>query len=309
MKSIIKIGTRGSALALYQAEVVRSKLKECFPLVGFEFVKIRTKGDMIRRGAIEEIGPGIFTREIEEALLAKEIDLAVHSAKDLASELPEGFLIGAVLTREDSRDCLVARGGMTLKQLSSGARVGTSSLRRKAQLKKLRPDLEFCEMRGNVDTRVKKIEQGEMDALVIAYAGLKRLGLAKCATEIFDPEIFLPQAGQGALAVEMRASDSEACELTKPLNDELSAVCVSAERGFLKRIEGGCQVPAGIFSKVENKTIRLKGAIFSLDGEHEVTNRVSGTLSEAERLGIRLAEQLLESGGKEILEEIRNAQK
>ena len=218
MKSIIKIGTRGSALALYQAEVVRSKLKECFPLAGFEFVKIRTKGDMIRRGAIEEIGPGIFTREIEEALLAKEIDLAVHSAKDLASELPEGLLIGAVLTREDSRDCLVARGGTTLKELSSGAKVGTSSLRRKAQLRKLRPDLEFCEMRGNVDTRVKKIEQGELDAMVIAYAGLKRLGLAKCATEIFDPEIFLPQAGQGALAVEMRASDSEACELTKPLN-------------------------------------------------------------------------------------------
>ena len=309
MKSSVRIGTRGSKLALYQAELVRFKLKQFHPSCEFELVQIHTKGDLTKRGAIDTSGPGMFTREIEEALLRKEIDLAVHSAKDLASELPEGLSIAAVLTREDSRDCLVAHKGAKLKGLNAGAKVGTSSLRRKAQLKKLRPDLQFCEMRGNVDTRVKKIEQGEFDAMVIAYAGLKRLKLTQCASEIFDPEIFLPQAGQGALAVEIRSNDSRAEELAKPLHDELSGICLSAERSFLKQLEGGCQVPAGIFSKLENKTIWLKGSIFSIDGDREITNSVSGTLAEAERLGRDLANQLLASGGAEILEEIRNAKK
>lgn len=307
MKPTVKIGTRGSRLALYQAELVRSQLKKSFPSVEFGLVKIQTQGDAVRRGAIEIIGPGIFTREIEEALLRKTIDLAVHSAKDLASELPEGLSIGAVLPREDSRDCLVARGGRKLNELSPGAKVGTSSLRRKAQLGKLRSDLEFLEMRGNVDTRVKKIERGDFDAMVIACAGLNRLGLAGYASEIFDPEIFLPQAGQGALAVEIRSGDARVRELAASLNDELSAVCVSAERSFLKRLAGGCQVPAGIFSKIENKSIRLKGAVYSLDGEREVIHLVSGSLNKAEELGLQLAEKLLISGGAEILEEIRNA--
>jgi hydroxymethylbilane synthase len=307
MKSTVKIGTRGSALALYQSELVRSELKKFFPLIKFELVKIRTKGDAVRRGALLDIGPGIFTREIEEALLRREIDLAVHSAKDLASVLPEGLLIGAILKRDDSRDCLVARGKKNLRELAASAKIGTSSLRRKAQLKRLRPDLEFRDMRGNVDTRMEKIKQGELDAMVIAYAGLKRLGLGHYATDIFDPEIFLPQAGQGALAVEMRADDSKACEIVKPLNDELSAICIFGERSFLKRIEGGCQVPAGIHSQAEGQTIRLKGAIFSLDGEREAKNSVSGPLKEADELGHQLAETLLTSGGAEILEEIRNA--
>ena len=305
MKSPIRIGTRGSTLALYQAELARAKLKESFPLVEFEFVRIRTKGDMIRRGAVGSLGPGIFTREIEEALLRSEVDLAVHSAKDLASELPEGLVIGAVLTREDPRDCLVARGGLTLETLERGARIGTSSLRRKAQLKKLRRDLEILEMRGNVDTRLKKIEGGDFDGMVIAHAGLKRLGLTNLVTQIFEEEVFLPQAGQGAIAVEIRKEDSEIQELVKPLNDETSFARISAERSFLRCLEGGCQVPVGICSKIEGDVLFLKGAIFALEGDREVSDTLSDLRSVAEQTGALLAQKLLEAGGREILDEIR----
>ena len=306
MRSSIKIGTRGSKLALYQAEVVRSKLKASFPLLEFEFVKIHTKGDMIRRGAISSIGPGIFTREIEEALLANEIDIAVHSAKDLATELPGGLEIGAVLTREDPRDCLVARQGNTLEELKRGAKIGTSSLRRKAQLKKMRPDLEICELRGNVDTRLKKVEEGNYDGIVIAYAGLKRLGLSNVVTQIFEEDRFLPQAGQGALAVETRKGDSEIREFVKSLNHEPTFVRVLAERSFLGRLEGGCQVPAGVCSKIESNVLTLKGAIFSLEGDRNVTDAVSGSVSEGEKIGVNLAQKLLDAGGSEILKAVRN---
>lgn len=307
MKSLIKIGTRGSKLAFYQAEVVRCKLKELLPLLEFEFVKIRTKGDMIRRQAIGTIGPGIFTREIEEALLENRIDLAVHSAKDLATELPQGLEIGAVLNREDPRDCLVAREGRTLEQLKQGARIGTSSLRRRAQLKKLRPDLEICEMRGNVDTRLKKIEEGQFDGLVIAHAGLKRLGLANFVTEVFEEDMFLPQAGQGAIAVEIRSGDLEIEELTKPLNHAPTFARVLAERSFLHRLEGGCQIPVGVSSKVEGDRLTLKGAIFSLGGDQTVSDVMSGPVSDAAKAGTMLAEKLLQSGGDEILKAIRGA--
>lgn len=306
---MIKIGTRASKLALYQAELVRAKLKSLFPLLEFEFVRIRTKGDMIRRGAIGSIGPGIFTREIENALLAKEIDLAVHSAKDLASELPKGLMLGAILEREDPRDCLVARQKQTFDQLRPGAKIGTSSLRRKAQLKHLRRDLEIVDIRGNVDTRIKKVETGVCDALVVAHAGLKRLGLTNAVTQVFDAETLFPQAGQGALAVEIREGDSEAAELTRLLNHPVSFQTVGAERGFLRRLEGGCQVPAGIFSKVEGNALSLKGAIFSLEGDQAVVASMSGAVSEAETLGTTLADQLLKSGGAEILKAIREGVK
>jgi len=307
MKSLIKIGTRGSKLALYQAEVVQVKLKTLFRLLECEFVKIHTKGDMIRHAAIESIGPGIFTHEIEEALLAEEIDIAVHSAKDLATELPEGLEIGAMLMREDARDCLVAREGKKLSQLDHGARIGTSSLRRRAQLRKLRPDLEILEMRGNVDTRLKKIEQGKYDGIVLAHAGLKRLGLASSVTEVFEEENFLPQAGQGALAVEVRKGDLEIQELIKPLNHEPTFQRVSAERSFLRRLEGGCQIPAGVSSKIKGDVLTLKGAIFSLEGNLEVIDTLSGSVSEGEKTGVDLAEKLLRAGGDKILKAIRNA--
>ena len=305
MKSLIKIGTRGSKLALYQAELVRSKLKESFPLVGFELVKIKTSGDMIRRGAIGTIGPAIFTREIEDALLGGEVDLGVHSAKDLATDLPQALEIGAVLSREDSRDCLVACQGQTLETLPQGARIGTSSLRRRAQLKKLRRDLEIIEMRGNIDTRLKKIEEASYDGMVIAYAGLKRLGLTNFVTQIFEEDQILPQAGQGAVAVEIRANDSETLELVRSVNHEPSRVCVSAERSFLRCLEGGCQIPAGVSSKIEGNLLSLRGAIFSLEGEREFSDTTTGLVSEGEKIGAMLAQKLLEAGGRDLLKEIR----
>ena len=305
MRSPVKIGTRGSPLALYQAEMVRSKLKGFFPLIEFELVKIRTKGDMIRRGTAGTIGERIFTHEIEQALLAKEIDLAVHSAKDLATELPQGLEIGAVCEREDPRDCLVAHEGMTLQKLGEGARIGTSSLRRKSQLKKLKPDLEIVESRGNIETRLGKVKEGHCDGVVLAYAGLKRLGLANLVTEVFDESIFLPQAGQGAIAVEIRQNDPEMSELVRLLNHSPTFYHVLAERSFLGRLEGGCQVPVGIASKLEGDTLTLKGGIFSLEGDREISASLSGPLSEAQKIGIALADKLLTSGGREILETIR----
>ena len=309
MKSPVKIGTRGSKLALYQSEIVQSKLKASFPSLECEFVKIRTKGDIIQRGAIDSIGPGIFTREIEEALLSGEIDLAVHSAKDLATELPEGLEIGAVLMREDPRDCLVAREGKTLKELPRGAKIGTSSLRRRAQVKRLRPDLETLELRGNVDTRLRKVKEGEYDGIVIAHAGLKRLGLGDAVTEVFEEDYFLPQAGQGALAIEIRKGNQEIKELVKSVNHEPAFIQVSAERSFLRRLEGGCQIPAGVTSKLEANKLTLKGAIFSLEGDRVVMDAIAGSVSEAEKLGRDLAEKLIKAGGNEILKAIRNGTK
>ena len=309
MKSLIKIGTRGSKLALCQTELIASKLKVHFPFLQIELVKIHTKGDKVQHSNFEALGPGVFTREIENALLNGEVDLAVHSAKDLATELPEGLVLGAVSEREDSRDCLVTREAKTLKTLPRGARIGTSSLRRRAQLKKLRPDLEILDIRGNVDTRLKKINDGDYDGMVVAYAGLKRLGLSNVVTEVFDEENFLPQAGQGALAVQIRKGDRESQELVKPINHETSYFRILAERSFLRRLQGGCQVPAGVTSKIEKEVIHLKATIFSADGKHSVTDVGSDSISNLEKTGILLAEKLLRNGGEEILKLVRDEQK
>ncbi len=306
MKSQIKIGTRTSKLALYQAELVRSQLIQAHPGLQVEIVKIKTTGDLVHNRPIEDLGPGIFTREIEKALLDREIDLAVHSAKDMATNLPEGLEIGAVLEREDPCDCLVSRGGIKLQDLPKGARIGTSSLRRRAQLKRLRGDLEISEIRGNVDTRIRKIEAGEYDGMVIALAGLKRLTLHHYASEIFSQDQFLPQAGQGALAIEIRTGDLEIQKLIAPLNDSETMIALRAERSFLREIEGGCQVPAGISTKQENGTLTLTGGIFSPTEDRQVRKSVSGASEDAETLGKNLAQLILKFGGAEILDEIRN---
>ena len=305
MKSPIKIGTRGSPLALYQAELIRAKLKVSYPLVEFELVKIHTKGDMIRRGSVAQIGERIFTHEIEQALLKKEIDLGVHSAKDLAAVLPEGLELAAVSEREDSRDCLVARNKMILNQLSPGAKVGTSSLRRKAQIRKLRSDLEIIEIRGNVETRLRKVKEGACDAVALAYAGLRRLGLSNKASQIFDEDEILPQAGQGIIGVEIRSNDSEMKEFVRPINHQLTYFRALAERGFLARLQGGCQVPVGVSSKIEGNLLFMRGAIFSLEGDRSVSDTASGALDQPAGVGIILAEKLLSQGGREILESIR----
>lgn len=305
MRSPIKIGTRGSPLALYQAELVRVRLRSLYPMYSFEIVKIHTKGDMIRRGSAGSIGERIFTHEIEQALLRNEIDFGVHSAKDLSTELPEGLELSAVLEREDARDCLVASKKKKLSEFPQGAKIGTSSLRRKAQIMKLRSDLEIVDFRGNIETRIKKVEEGFCDGAVLAYAALKRIGLTNFVSEVFDENIFLPQASQGAIAVESRLEDLEVKEMTFSLNHVPSYLRVLAERSFLGRLQGGCQVPVGVWAKIENESVSIYGAIFSLDGKQEIRSKRSGKLDEVELLGKQLAEELLSSGGKEILEQIR----
>jgi hydroxymethylbilane synthase len=309
MSSLIRIGTRGSKLALYQAELIQTKLKSLFPSLEFELVKIRTTGDQVKHARFGELGPGIFTREIEQALLQGNVDLAVHSAKDLATELPKGLQLGAVLEREDPRDCLVSGGKKKLSELSEGAKIGTSSLRRIAQLKRMRSDLVLCEMRGNIDTRIRKIEDGEFDGMVLACAGLKRLGLSNYVSEIFDEDRCLPQAGQGALAIQIRKEDMEIESLAAPLNHKLSYLRILAERSFLRRLQGGCQLPVGVATHIEGDTIVIKGGIFSWRGTQEVKDSVSGALLKGEALGGELAEKLLGQGGAQILKEIRDDKK
>jgi len=308
MKSEFRIGTRGSKLALYQAELVKAKLVENFPLVQFTLVRIKTSGDMIRRSTPSPFSTKrVYTQEIEEALEKKEIDLAVHSAKDLAVELPAGLGIGAVLEREDPRDCLISREGKKLGELPLGARVGTSSIRRRLQLLRHHPELVVEEIRGNVDTRLKKLEEGIVDALVLAYAGLKRLGLTSSVTEVFLEEKFYPAPCQGAIVVESRTEDTELKEVIKPLNDPESAFRVACERAFLRRLEGGCQLPCGISTRVAegDPKVTAAGILFSLDGSRWAEAKLEAAFEKPEAIGVRLAEEVLAQGGNEIIQQMR----
>jgi len=305
MSSPVRIGTRGSKLAMVQALLVESRIKKMFPDVKIEIIKIKTKGDAVQQGAISSIGRGIFTREIEEALLRREIDLAVHSAKDLETELPKGLIIGAVLEREDARDCLITLDRRKFNDLPREAKIGTSSLRRKAQLLHVRPDLNVVDLRGNVDTRLKKLESGEFEGIVMAAAGIKRLGLSALITEILDETKMLPQAAQGAIALEIRSDDSNMQAMMKTINHEKSFLQTEAERAFLRTLHGGCQIPVGIKSDLNEKNFHIKAAVFSLDGKKAVRNELSGPKEKAKELGVQLAEKLLLQGAREILEEIR----
>lgn len=305
MNSAVRIGTRGSSLAMYQANLVKLQLEKAYPGLQIELVKIKTKGDANQQGAIASIGRGIFTREIEEALLRREVDLAVHSAKDLETELPKGLTIGAVLEREDARDCLITLDRRKFGDLPRKAKIGTSSLRRKAQLLHLRPDFNVADLRGNVDTRVKKLESGEFEAIVMAAAGIKRLGLSSLITEILDDSKMLPQAAQGAIAVELRQGDQKARDLVKLINHEKSFLQAEAERAFLRTLHGGCQIPVGVKSDFNQTHFHMKAAVFSLDGKKAVRNELSGPREKAKELGIQLAEKLLSQGAREILEDVR----
>src|SRR5947207_11576869 len=245
----LRIGTRGSPMALYQANLVRDRLVAAHPTLAeagaLEIVPIRTTGDREQRRLLAEIGgKGLFTKEIEEALLDRRVDLAVHSLKDMETHLPAGLEIGCILPRDDPRDALVSRNGAPLAQLAQGARVGTASLRRTAQLLRSRPDLAIVPIRGNVDTRLDKLAAGEVDVLVLALCGLERLGKAAAATEILSPEQMLPAVGQGALAIECRAADAGLRQLLAPLNDAASAACVTAERAMRAALDGSCRTPS-----------------------------------------------------------------
>jgi len=299
---VIRIGTRGSRLARWQADAVHRLLAKSHPGRRFELVLVSTAGDRDTGRPLSSFGGvGVFVKEIENALLGGRIDLAVHSLKDLPSAQPDGLRIGAVLPREDPRDAFVARAVRALEGLPQGARVGTSSVRRRAQLLHLRPDVQVVPIRGNVPTRVRKLEEEKLDGVILARAGLVRLGMGDAITEALSPTIMLPAPGQGAIAVEIRAEDGEVAEMLRPLHDERTARCVAAERAVMRGVGGGCHAPVGALATVEDARLALEAVVASPDGRMLVRRSASGAADEADSLGLALARELLEHGGEDIL--------
>ncbi|MBM4350258.1 MAG: hydroxymethylbilane synthase [Deltaproteobacteria bacterium] len=301
----LRIGTRASQLALFQANWVKEKLEQAHSPLRGTLVKIKTTGDKIQDVPLAKIGgKGLFVKEIEEALLAKKIDLAVHSIKDVPTEFPEGLHLSAITKREDPRDAFISREGISLKELPQGAKIGTSSLRRQAQLLHSRGDLELIPLRGNLDTRLKKLNTLGIDGIVLACAGLKRLGLDEKITEILPIDISLPAIGQGALGIETRVGDKEVEEKIRFLNDPDSSIAITAERAFLKRLGGGCQVPIAAFGRIMDPVLQIDGLVGTIDGKRLIRHRIEGPIERAEALGVELAEILLKKGAGEILEEV-----
>lgn len=326
----LRIGTRGSALALWQANYVRDELARRHG-VAAELVRIHTSGDKMQsasvaqRGAqeiaqsgaevgaqsgiqaIDQIGAeggakGIFIKELEDALLAGTVDLAVHSMKDVPTETPAGLVFAAITRREDPRDCLISRSNRSLKGLPAGARVGTSSIRRQAQLRRARPDLVIADLRGNVDTRLKKLAAGAFDAIVLAVAGVNRLGVSDKVTQIFKQDVMLPAVGQGALGIEARSNDPATIALAASLDHAETHSCVAAERALLRELEGGCQVPLGAWSRITAAgELEIEAGVFSPDGAEAVRSADRGAVGDAEAIGVRLGRALIEAGAGKIL--------
>jgi hydroxymethylbilane synthase len=303
----LRIGTRGSVLARWQAESVR---KQLFQLTGreAEIVLIKTSGDKMQQATLTQSGEkGIFIKELEEALLEETIDLAVHSVKDIPTDTPGRLFFPAVCRRDDVRDCLVSHRGTLLADLKPGARVGTSSLRRQAQLLHFRPDLDLRDLRGNVDTRLRKVESGEYDAIVLAKAGLDRLGWSQKIAETLSTEISLPAVGQGAIAIEARVKDQEAAEILGKLDDEETRTVIIAERALLAALQGGCQVPLGAWARRERGELVIEAVVCSVDGVHYVRQKLTGPAGQAAELGQQLAQMLVDGGARDILEEVYRA--
>ena len=299
--TLLRLGTRKSKLALWQANFVKEKLEALGCEV--EIVPIATTGDKILDAPLAKIGgKGLFVKEIENALLAGEIDLAVHSLKDVPITIPEGLTLSAITEREEPYDVLISRNGKKLEELPSGAVVGTSSLRRQVQIKRRRRDLKVEILRGNVDTRLRKLKEGLYDAIVLAYAGVKRMGLSGEISQVLED--FIPAVGQGSLAIETRAEDGRVINFVKVLNHEESLLRAVCERAFLRELQGGCQVPIGAYAWIEGDRIKIKGFISDLEGERFLEGYEEGSLQEAEEVGKRLAQRLLREGGEEILKEI-----
>lgn len=302
------IGSRGSELALWQTHFVKEKLETFFPEINLEIKIIKTTGDKMLDVALAKIGDkGLFTGQIETALLNKEIDLAVHSLKDLQTVQPEGLIIGAVTERETANDVLISKKYASLEDLPAGAKVATGSLRRKSQLLNYRPDLQIFEIRGNVPTRLKKFEGSSLDAMILAFAGIHRLNLDARIKQIIPVEIMIPAVGQGAMAIETRRDDAEIKDFLQKLNDAATQFCVTAERAFLRRLEGGCQVPVGANAILQNDKIHLEGMAGNLDGSVNLRGEISGEKENAENLGKELAEILIEKGANRLLEMTRQA--
>ncbi len=305
MRKEIRIGTRSSALALWQAEWVKSELEKKYPGVRVSLTKIKTTGDKILDVPLAKVGgKGLFVKEIEEAMLANEIDIAVHSMKDVPTFFPDGLHLSCITKREDPRDALLTRNKVKFNDLPKGANVGTSSLRRQAQLMSVRPDFVIHQLRGNVDTRLRKLKEGQYDAIILAAAGVKRLGLAENVTEYIDPRISLPAIGQGALGVECRVDDRELNDMISFFNHADTRVCVTGERALLRRLEGGCQVPIACYGEMKNGTLLLTGLVASVDGRQIIKDVIEGAPEQAEKLGVTLAETLLSRGADVILREV-----
>lgn len=306
MKRKYIIGSRGSELALWQTHHVKAVLENHFPAINFEIKIIRTTGDKMLDVALAKIGDkGLFTKQIETALLENEIDLAVHSLKDLQTVQPEGLCIGAVSKRETANDILISKKYRSIDELPQNAKVATGSLRRRSQLLSYRPDLEIFEIRGNVPTRLQKYAESDLDAMILAYAGVHRLNLDKHIAQIIPFEIMLPAVGQGAMAIEIRQNDTELHENLNVFDDAETRDCITAERAFLRTLEGGCQVPIGANAIIKNDEIQLEGFIGSLNGAINWREKISGTRENAMDLGVSLAQGLIDKGANEVLENTR----
>ena len=305
MTDTFKLGTRGSPLALWQANWVKSEIERRSG-AKVELVPIKTTGDRIQDVALAQVGgKGLFTKELDEALFDRRIDLAVHSLKDVPFQLPEGLEIGAIPEREEPWDAFISKGPR-LQELEPGARIGTSSLRRQIQLRRAFPALKVVSLRGNVDTRLRKLDAGEFDAIVLAVAGLKRLGYAARITQVLDERIMLPAVGQGALAIVCRSDDSRTLSQLRELDHLESRLAIAAERALLHVLEGSCQIPIAALTRIEGTQLRLRGLIADLEGVRVVQDEITGDVVRGAELGTALGQSLLRRGAKKILEDIRN---
>ena len=305
MRKEIRLGTRASALALWQAEWVKAELEKKYPGLTVPLTKIKTTGDKILDVPLAKVGgKGLFVKEIEEAMLAEEIDIAVHSMKDVPTFFPDGLHLSCITKREDARDALLSRNNVKFNDLPKGANIGTSSLRRQAQIMSIRPDFNIQQLRGNVDTRLRKLKEGQFDAIILAAAGVKRLGLAENVTEYISPEISLPAIGQGALGIECRIDDRELNDMIAFFNHADTRTCVTGERALLRRLEGGCQVPIACYGQMQDGLLNLVGLVGSVDGKRIIKDSIMGPPEKAEKLGVTLAEKLLSQGADVILREV-----
>jgi hydroxymethylbilane synthase len=303
--SQLRIATRKSPLALWQAEHVRARLQQLHPGLQVELLTMSTQGDRVLDSPLAKIGgKGLFVKELEQGMLAGQADIAVHSMKDVPAELPHGLEIGAILEREDPRDAFVSNHFAALAELPQGARVGTSSLRRQCQLRNVRPDLEILDLRGNVNTRLAKLDAGDYDAIVLASAGLKRLGMAERITRALEPEDMLPAIAQGVIGIECRSDDATVRALIEPLNHAETGLRTRAERAMNARLAGGCQAPVAGFSVINGDRITLRGLVGWPNGSSIIRGEISGPAAEAAVLGEQLAQELLERGARPILDEL-----
>jgi len=301
---VIVVGSRGSRLALRQTELVMAELRRCFPSRRFQVQEVRTTGDRRPEASLAAIGgQGVFVKELETALRARRVDLAVHSLKDMPAEIGRGLVLAAVTERSDVRDAVVSRGHRRLAELPAGSRVGTGSPRRSVQVRALRPDLKVVDLRGNVDTRLRKVEEGQVDAAILAAAGLARLGYLERAAELLDTDAMLPAIGQGALTLEARADDTEAIEMASALDHRETRLATAAERAFLARLGGGCRLPMAALGVAEGDSLRLRGLIADPEGRRLLRGEAEGPASDAEALGASLAEQFLAQGAADLIAE------